>query len=306
MTRSSRWRKTARTGRAFARALLLSIVLGTAFGGGAAMAGSDAFCNNCSVGGNVQWPGPNHSLTASRGTMLTAGYSGCGGAVGYGSYFCGDPAGCHTYSGVNVLTPGIRHRSSTSKTMDGYSTWGSTAPPSNCSWVSVYSAPGPVTAAAANPEGIPVLDREVATAPADVAELVPGADLKAARRFSTPKGDAWVLVDAGQRQVCLVVDDEGTGYGYSCQRFGDIRSAGTLATLEDDDVTTGKGDVVIALAPQGVDELEVTRRDGTKRRVAVSAGVAVTTLTAKDDEVALSVSEDAPKGVKARRFSAAS
>ncbi len=271
------------------------------------MAGSDAFCSSCSVGGGDQWLGPDHSLTASRGTMLSGGgYSGCGGAYGYGSYYCADPAGCHTYSGNNVLTPGIRHRSSTSKTMNGYSTWGSTPPPSNCRYTSVYSVGGPVTAAASNPDGIPVLDREVSSAPSELAELVPAADLKSARRLATPKGDAWVLVDPERREVCLVVDDEGTGYGYSCQRFGDVRTAGTLATLEDDDASTGKGDVVIALAPDGVEDLEITRKDGTTRRVAVIAGAAVATLGANDDEVKLPASGEAPEGVKARKFSAAS
>lgn len=270
------------------------------------MAGTDAFCSSCSVGGGSQYTGPQHSLTASRGTMLTAGYSGCGGAVGYGNYYCADPAGCHTYAGSTLLTPGIRHRSSTAKTMNGYSTWGSTGPPDNCSWTSVYSVNGPVEAAAAEPDGIPVLDRATSTAPKAVGALVPGADSDAARRFSTPAGNGWVLVDGTQRQICLVVEDGDTGYGYSCQRFGDVRTAGTLATLEDGDATTGKGDIVVALAPEGVDEVSVERKDGSTRRLAVTQGVAVGTLGAKDDEVTLPTSDDAPAGVKARRFSAAS
>src|SRR5688572_18884205 len=102
MTRSTRWRQTARWGRAAARSLLLSIVLGTAFGGGAAMAGTDSWCGGCWVAPGTADYGPSHSLTAARGTNHDTG-SGCGGAYAYGSYYCADPAGCHTYSGNNVL-----------------------------------------------------------------------------------------------------------------------------------------------------------------------------------------------------------
>lgn len=267
------------------------------------MAGTDAFCSGCYVPPNAVWVGPNHSLTAVRGTNLSSG-SGCGGAYGYGSYFCADPAGCHTYSGNNVLTPAIRHRSSLYKPMNGYSTWGSDGPPSNCTYGFVYSAGGPVEAAASEPAGVPVLERDTVTAPADVAALVPDADPDAARSFETPAGDAWVLTDNAQRLVCLVVDDEGTGYGYTCQRGGDVRNAGTLASLEDDNEKTGKGDLVVALAPEGVEELKVERVDGEVREVPVRRGVAITRLTAADEQVVLPKSEDAPKGVKARRFSA--
>lgn len=304
MTRSSRWQSTARWGRAAARAILLSIVLGTAFGGGAALAGDDSFCGGCWVSSGSYTTGPTHSLTATRGTNQSTG-SGCGGAVSYGSYYCADPSGCHTYSGNNMLTPGIRHRSSGGKPMSGYSTWGSTGAPGNCVYSSVYSVGGPILAAAANPDGVPVLDRAVSDAPAAVGALVPNADRRAARSFQTPAGEAWVLVEPEGRLICLVVDDRGTGYGYSCQRVGAVRAAGTLATLEDADVTTGLGDVVIALAPEGVDALKVKRRDGAVREVAVKGGVAVTTLGSKDEEVTLPVAEDAPAGTKARKFSAA-
>ncbi len=268
------------------------------------MAGSDWFCNGCSVAPGSYAIGPNHSLTASRGTNLSSG-SGCGGAVGYGSYYCADPTGCHTYAGAYVLTPGIRHRGSVSKPMQGYSTWGSTGPPSNCVYTSVYSTGGPVSAAAANPDGVPVLDRQAVVAPDAVGDLIPKADRRAARSFQTPAGTAWVLVEPESRLICLVVDDRGTGYGYSCQRLGTVRAAGALATLEDADATTGRGDIVIALAPDGVEELRIKRRDGVVRTVPAVGGVVVTTLTGNDDEVTLPIANDAPVGTKARRFSAA-
>ncbi len=303
MTRSSRWQSTARWGRAAARAFLLSIVLGTAFGGGAAKAGTDSLCNGCWVGANSYFPGPQHTLTGVKGTTSPNTLWGCGGAVNYGSYFCGIPSGCHSYNGNGgVQTPAIRHRNSQARQMEGVSTWGSTGPPSNCtySYVLSASADGPVEAK--DPDGIAVLERSAVRGPEDLADVFPGADLSRVRSFETPRGQAFVVVDPGARLVCVAVDDEGTGYGYGCRRFGEVQSSGILATLEDDDASTGKGDVVIAIAPDGVEELVVDRADGSERRVPVVQGAAVARLSGKDEKVTLPKSEDAPQGVKAQRF----
>lgn len=267
------------------------------------MAGTDDLCNWCWVAPGAASTGPAHTLTGVKGTTSPSSLWGCGGAVGYGSYFCGVPSGCHSYNGNGgVQTPGIRHRNSEWRQMDGVSTWGSTGPPSNCtySYVLSASADGPVEAK--DPAGVAVLDRPVVTGPRDLGDLFPGADLGRARTFSTPLGDGFVVVDPGSRLICLAVDDAGTGYGYTCRRFGEVQSNGILATLEDDDVTTGRGDVVVAIAPDGVEELRVGREDGTTRRVAVNAGVAVTTLTGRDEKVTLPRSDNAPEGVKAQRF----
>lgn len=304
MLRPTRWRHTARVGRASVRTLLLAFTLAIAFGGAAAQAGTDSYCSGCWVSSGVSVYGPTHTLTASRGTNNTSG-AGCGGAYNYGSYYCGEPSGCHTYNSGAMLTPGIRHRGSTGRYMDGYSTWGSTGPPSNCGYSSVYGVGGPISDAARNPGGIPVLDREAVTAPAALGELVPKADLRAARTFATPAGTAWVLIDPELRLLCLVVDDRGTGYGYGCQRIGEVQAAGSLSTLEDGDPADAAGDIVVALAPAGVDALLVEGNDGSVRRVPVERGAVVTTLTAKDEVVTLPKAEDAPAGVKARRYVAA-
>lgn len=301
MFRPSRWRRPARMGRASVRTLLLAFALAAGLGGTSAYAGADAYCSGCWVSSGLQVFGPSHSLTASRGTNLTSG-AGCGGAYAYGSYFCGTPAGCHTYSGDVVLTPGIRHLSGTGKYMNGYSTWGSTPPPSNCSFSSVYATGKAPSAATRNPDGIPVLDRDTEAAPAGLSVFLPKADLSAARRVETPAGDAWVVVDPTARLVCLAVDDRGTGYGYTCQRIGEVQAAGVLSTLEDGDPTTARGDLVIAVAADGVDALDVERKDGSVRRVPVDRGVVVTTLGEADAVVSLPRSDDAPAGVKARRY----
>lgn len=302
MHRPTRWRRAARSGRTSVRLLLLTFALALGSGGTPAQAGTETWCPSCWVSSGLVVYGASHSLTASRGTILSGGGYGCGGAYNYGSYYCGSPAGCHTYSGSNVLTPAMRHNQGSGRSMQGYSTWGSDGPPANCGYAYVYGVAGPVTDAAQNPDGIPVLDRDTVEAPDALAEFVPKADLDAARLIDTPAGDAWVVVDAGSRLVCLVVDDRGTGYGYTCQRIGEVQSAGALSTLEDDDPTTAEGDVVIALAPDGVDELSVKRKDGSVRKVPVEQGAVVTTLTAKDEAVALPKADDAPEGVKARRL----
>lgn len=283
-------------------ALLFGFALALLTGGGVAQAGTDAFCSQNVASGTV-CPGPSHSLTGSRGTNNGSG-AGCGGAYSYGSYYCADPAGCHEYEGLYVLTPGIRHRSSTTKNMSGYSTWGSTGAPSSCVHDSVYSAvavAGPVSRAAAELDGVPVLQRDQVTAPRRAAALVPQADPAAARRFTTPHGDAYVLVDPASREVCLVADDQGTGYGVSCQSYNRARLSGSLSTFEDDDVMTAKGDVVIALMADGVDGLDVTRTDGTTRRVAATGGVVAVTLGATDRGVELDTNTDA--GVPAQKLS---
>lgn len=301
MIRPSRWRRTARLGRVSVRALLLSIALAAGFASSSAYAGTDAFCNNCTVSAGLVVYGPAHSLTAVRGTNNSGG-AGCGGASGYGSYFCATPAGCHTYSSGGVYTPGIRHTWGSWRSMNGYSTWGSDGPPSNCGYSFVYGVGGPISAAAKQPEGIPVFERDAARAPKDVAALVPAADLSAARRFTTPVGDGWVLSDPEQRLVCLVVDDGGTGYGYSCNRLGEVQAAGTLVSFEDEDGASAAGDIVIAVAPEGVDGVEISRASGGTRTVPVERGVAVATLDADDRVVTLPKAADAPAGVKARRL----
>lgn len=300
MSRPLALRNRMRQGRLAARALGLALLLGTAFGGGVAQAGTDSFCNQNVASGTV-CTGPNHTLTAVRGWNNTSG-TGCGGAVGYGSYYCATPAGCHTYSAGNVLVPGIRHRSITAKNMSGYSTWGATGAPSYCDPGSPYAVAGPVGDEAAYTDGIPVLARPVTKAPADVADLTTGADASKARRFETPGGSGWVLVDAATRRLCVAIDDAGTGYGYSCQRLGDARATGSLQTLEDDDLASAAGDVVVALPPEGVDAVSIERVDGSTRKVAVQAGVAVVTLTAKDAAVEVARASDAPAGTKAQRL----
>lgn len=304
MTRSARWRRTAQAGRACFRLLLLAIALTVGFGASSAYAGADAYCAGCTVSAGLEVAGPGHSLTASRGTNNGGGV-GCGGAVGYGSYFCGVPSGCHTYSGGTGLTPGIRHPYGSWQSMNGYSTWGSTGPPGNCSYSSVYAAGSGASASARNPDGIPALDRAAVQAPKALREVFPGADLTAARSFSTPAGDGWVVVDAGQRLVCIAIDDRGAGYGYGCQRTGQVQAAGTLVSLEDADGSTAAGDLVIALAPEGVSGLEISGRDGSTRHVPAQGGVAVSTLGAADVAVTLPVAADAPAGVTARRLVAA-
>lgn len=301
MTRSARWRRTAHVGRACVRLLLLAVAITTGVGAGTAAAGTDSFCVGCTVSSGLEVLGPSHSLTASRGTNNHGGV-GCGGAWSYGSYYCGTPSGCHTYSGSNVLTPGIRHPYGSWRSMNGYSTWGSDGPPSYCSYSSVFAVGRAGAPSAAKPEGIPVLDRAEVEAPKALGEVFPGGALSAARTFSTPAGDGYVVVDAEKRLVCLALDDRGTGYGYSCHRTADVQAAGILVTLEDADGSTAAGDLVVAVAAEGVDALEVGRVDGSSRRVPVEGGVVVATLGAADRAVTLPVAADAPAGVKAQRM----
>lgn len=294
-------RRLRHRGHLVVRALALALVLGATVGGGVAQAGTDSFCNQ-SVAAGATCLGPTHSLTAARGWNNNGG-AGCGGALGYAQYFCATPAGCHTYTGLTLLSPGIRHRSSTAKSMSGYSTWGSTAPPAYCDPGSAYAiVRGPVAEESAYADGIPVLDRPAEDAPAGVANLIKGADPARARRFSTPHGSGWALVDTSTSRLCVVVDDAGTGFGYTCQRLSEARATGSLQSLEDEDGDSADGDVVIALPAEGVDTVSVERRDGTTRAVKVDDGVAVFTLTAKDLAVAVEKSDSAPGSVKAQRM----
>lgn len=297
------WLTSRRRVRSRGRLSLCAFLIGLACSFGisapAAHAGTDYFCSGQNVpSGSVCW-GPSHSLTAVRGTNNTSG-SGCGGARDYGSFYCATPAGCHTYAGIFQLYPGVRHRSSTSKNMSGYSTWGSTGPPTNCVTGTPYAVAGAVTSSPAYVEGVPVLERDAAVAPAEVASLVPGADPAAARRFDTPHGAAWVMLDMTTRLVCVVADDAGAGYGTSCQRLGEARSLGSLSTFEDADTTTAAGDVVIALTPEDVDAVEVTRADGTTRELPAQGGVVVTTLGPKDRAVTMDPAPEAEGQVAQR------
>lgn len=301
MPRSARWRRTARSGRACVRLLLLAFTAAACFGAGPAWAGTDFYCSGCTVSSGLEVTGPSHSLTGSRGTNNSGG-TGCGGASSYGSYYCGAPSGCHTYSGSYVLTPGIRHPYGSWRSMNGYSTWGSDGPPSYCSYSSVYAVGRDGAPSARDPEGIPVLDRSAVRAPKELDQVFPRADLAAARTFSTPAGDGYVVVDAEKRLVCLAIDDRGTGYGYSCHRTGEVQAAGILVSLEDGDGSSAAGDLVVGVAADGVEALQVGRADGTTRTVPVEGGVAVALLGASDRSVALPAGEDAPAGVAGHRL----
>ncbi len=274
------------------RALLIALLSGAAVamgaGGGVAVAGTDTFCVGSVASGEV-CPGPVHTLTASRGTNESSG-SGCGGALNT-KYACATPAGCHSYAGVYLRTPAIRHRSSTPKNMRGYSTWGSTPQPTNCDPGSWYGVEGPVSEAAVDLSGVPVLERKKEQAPAAVAALWPTADASKARRFSTPDGEGWVLVVPADRKVCVAVEDPIDGYGYSCQSYADARGRGALTTLEDDDATRATGDLVVAIVAEGSQGLVVSRRDGTSRTVAPQAGVVAVELGAGDVSIALDAGE---------------
>lgn len=278
--------------RAALFALLFSATVALG-GASSAQAGTDSFCSNTKVYADTTCPGPIHSLTAVRGTNNGTG-AGCGGVVNYGRFYCATPAGCHTYNGSSLWEPSIRHRQSSYRYMSGYSTWGSTGPPTNCDPGTPYRVSGPLAMAASDPAGVPVLEeRNDSTAPDDVAALLPGADPDEARAFTTPLGDGWVLVDPTTRRVCVVVDDAGTGFGQSCQGYNQARLRGSLTTLEDDDETTADGDVVIAVVPEDSEGLTVERRDGTTRELAPVDGVVVAELGTKDTAVALDASADA-------------
>ncbi|MDQ8044204.1 MAG: hypothetical protein AAGC46_05210 [Solirubrobacteraceae bacterium] len=297
------FRRRRRSPGSLLRALALSVLMVGAFGGGVARAGDDAFCVDAFVGVGSACYGAPHTLTSVRGTNEGAG-AGCGGAYNYGTYYCADPTGCHTYAAVYVLTPGIRHRSTTSgRYMRGEETYGSTPVGPNCDPGTPYEITGPLNAAASNAEGAPVFDRAKVTAPDDVAAVIPDADAATARAFTTPHGKAWLLTDAGQRQACIVADDNGTGYGVSCIDLGALRDSGSVSTFEDADGTTAAGDVVIALMPKGVDRLTIDRTDGTSRTVAAQGGVVATTLTGKDAGVTLAASPTADASVKGTKQS---
>lgn len=257
----------------------------------AANAGTDSFCSG-SVLANSVCVGPTHTLTASRGTNQTYG-AGCGGAYADGLYYCATPAGCHTYTPDRLRRPAIRHRSTTSKTMSGYSTWGSTDAPASCVEGTPYRVAGPLADAAADLPGVPVLDRAPESAPRAVADLFPGADASKARRFDVARGSGWVLVDPSTKQVCLAVEDPGVGYGVSCQGYGAARLRGSLSTLEDADATTAEGDLAIALVPEGSKGLTIGQSDGSSRTLPAQDGVVVAELSGRDVTVALDAADEA-------------
>lgn len=280
--------------------IVLGIGLALAGGGGTAQAGTDSFCER-NVASNEICSGPTHTLTASRGWNLTSG-TGCGGALKDSLFYCATPAGCHAYNGLTLRTPGIRHRSITAKSMKGYSTWGSTGEPSYCDPGTPYGVAGPISAAANDLAGVPALaERRKEQAPAAVAKLWPTADASAARRFSTPRGDGWILVVAADRKVCIAVADAGNGYGYGCQSYGNARTIGSLTTLEDADATKGTGDLAIGVVADGSKGLKVTKRDGTSRTLVPVAGVVVTELGSADTDIALDAGDEA--AVRAQRWS---
>lgn len=282
------------------RIAFFGLLLGVAMslgGGGVAQAGTDSFCNQW-VGQYGICQGPTHTLTASRGWNQTGG-AGCGGARDT-SYYCANPAGCHSYAGISLRTPAARHRSSASRYLVGYSTWGSTPAPAWCDPGTTYAVAGPISTAAADLAGVPALERKKEQAPARVAALWPTADAATARRFSTPKGDGWVLVLPAEKKVCTAVPDA-DGYGYGCQSFSDARTLGSLSTLEDEDAERGTGDVAFGIVAEGSKGLKVTRRDGSSRTVAPQDGVIVVELGA--DDVAVSLDAADASAVKAQRWS---
>lgn len=292
-----------RSSRSLLRAAVLSAFLSLTVMGGVARAGDDLFCVEQLVGVGQACYGATHSLTSVLATNQGTG-SGCAGTYGYGSYYCADPTGCHTYLLGYQLTPGIRHWSTISaKIMRGEETYGSTGVAAGCVISVPFSVSGPLEDASAYLDGLPVIDRPTATAPADVAALVPSANPKMARTFTTPHGRAWVLVDPSVRSVCLVADDNGTGYGVSCQRYGAARDQGSIETFEGGDTASPAGDIVIALPPAGVNHIAIGRADGTSRNVAAVRGVVVETLVASDRVVGLDASPTAEAGVKGTRMS---
>jgi hypothetical protein len=153
--------------RALLRAVALSFVIAATLGSGVAQAGDDGFCVDTLVAVGAVCTGANHTLTSVRGTNEGSG-DGCGGAVGYGSYYCATPTGCHTYAGTLILTPGIRHRSTTTpRYMSGEETYGSTGAGPNCVAGSPYAISGPLEDASSELSGVPVLQRAESTAPVE-------------------------------------------------------------------------------------------------------------------------------------------
>jgi hypothetical protein len=299
------WHIQQRRPHGRSRSLLLAFALAcVAFctiGSGVAQAGSDnAWCNG-PIKKGYYCTGPQHTLTSVTGVNEDYG-AGCGGAENYGSFYCATPSGCHTYSSPLIHTPAITHLSNVTREMHGNSTWGTTGAPASCGTGGSFSSVGgPVQAATAD-IGVPVLDGDPVTAPADVAALVAGADPADARTFPTPHGDAWVLADVGHRALCVVADDAGTGYGVSCTPFADVRATGALSTFQDANTASAAGDVVIAVMPAGVDALTVQRADGSERTVDADDGVATVTLGSKDRAVKIDASPDASKAAKASQL----
>lgn len=201
-----------------------------AFSGPApAHAGSDSFCYG-SVPAYTECGGPQHSLTGVEGTNYTAN-QGCGGAINYASYVCGNPSGCHSYNGSTVRTPGIKHNSSTAKNMGGESTWGSTG--SLCG--SFLMAEFAETGAAVLPalDSLPAFSDRSTTLPADVADLFPGANGTAVSAFTTPKGKGWVVSDTRSQELCIAIDDAGTGYGTVCTTWAAAARHGVAMSVID-------------------------------------------------------------------------